>query len=90
MYVGTPMGVEGEQWLENEVKIRIRVAVPYQRGYATVPLDIVNPGMDENNFYPSFEYSMEGLETEYQNVEKFKDDLEEIRGSQSLLCVLNI
>jgi hypothetical protein len=78
MYVGLPMAVEGEEWLSNEARIRIRVNVPYQRGYSAVPLDTVYPGMDVNNFYPMFEYSMEGFETEYRNVEKFKQDLEEI------------
>ncbi len=78
MYVGMPMGIEGEEWLDNEVKIRIRVAVPYQRGYADVPLDTVYPGMDVNNYYPMYEYSMEGLETEFQNTTKRDDDLKEI------------
>ncbi len=76
MYVGLPMGIEGQEWLSSEAKIRLRVSVPYQQGYSAVPLDTVYPGMDINNFYPMYEYSMEGFETEYKNEEKFEQDLE--------------
>jgi hypothetical protein len=79
MYVGMPMGVEGEEWLSNEVRIRIRMAVPYQKGYSDVPLDTVYPGMDINNGYPMYQYSTDGFETEYNNPEKFATDLDEIR-----------
>jgi hypothetical protein len=78
MYVGLPMGIEGEEWLSNEVRIRIRVNVPYQRGFSAVPLDTVYEGTDINNFYPMYEYSMEGFETEFKNVDKAKQDLEKI------------
>jgi len=79
MYLGMPMGVEGQEWLDNEVKIRIRVAKPYERGYAAVPLDTVYPGMDINNYYPMYEFSMDGLEVEKDNPTKLVNDLEEIR-----------
>jgi hypothetical protein len=36
MWVGMPMGVKGEQWLSNDVKIRIRVAKPYERGFCGI------------------------------------------------------
>ncbi len=79
MYVGMPMGVENEDWLANEATIRIRISVPYQRGYSAVPLDTVYAGMDVNNFYPMYDFSMEGLQSEYNNPQKFASDLDEIR-----------
>ncbi len=79
MYVGMPMGVEGEDWLANEATIRIRIAVPYQRGYSAVPVDTVYPGIDVNNFYPMFDFSMQGLESEHNNPQKFSSDLDIIR-----------
>ncbi|NOX85294.1 MAG: T9SS type A sorting domain-containing protein [Chlorobi bacterium] len=79
MYVGMPMGVNGEDWLANDVTIRIRIAVPYHRGYSAVPLDTVYPGMDVNNFYPMYNFSMQGLETVKNNSEKFASDLDIIR-----------
>ena len=67
MYAGIPMGVIGQDWLSNEAKIRIRVAKPFQRGYAQVPLDTVYPGLDVNNYYPMYEFSMEGVATTYND-----------------------
>ena len=78
MYVGVPMGIEGTEWLNNEVKIRIRLSVPYKRGYSDVPLDTIYEGIDINNGYPMYEYSMDGFETETNNPEKFASDLDEV------------
>lgn len=78
MYTGIPMGVVGEEWLSNEAKIRIRVSKPYERGYSKLPLDSIYSGMDVNNFYPMYEFTMNGLETEYDVPEKEQTDLDEI------------
>jgi len=78
MYVGVPMGVKGEDWLSNEARIKIRVCKPYERGYAQVPLDTVYPGMDVNNYYPMFEFTMEGMATQYSDPQKLESDLDEI------------
>ena len=78
MYTGIPMGVVGREWLSNEAKIRIRISKPYRKGYSTLPLDTVYPGMDINNYYPMYEFTMEGLETEYHVAEKQQTDLDDI------------
>lgn len=78
MYTGIPMGVVGEEWLSNEAKIRIRLSKPYQQGYTSMPLDTVYPGMDINNYYPMYEFTMKGLETEYNISEKEQNDLDAI------------
>ncbi|OFY48881.1 MAG: hypothetical protein A2W85_14520 [Bacteroidetes bacterium GWF2_41_31] len=76
MYAGIPMGVRGQEWLSNEATIKIRISKPYQKGYSTQPLDTIYPGMDVNNFYPMFEFSTKGLQTEYHDPEKFQNDLD--------------
>ncbi len=78
MYTGIPMGVVGTDWLSNEARIRIRLSRPYQKGYTHMPLDTVYPGMDVNNYYPMYEFTMEGLQTEYDVKEKFETDLDAI------------
>jgi len=78
MYVGIPMGVKGEEWLSNEATIKIRVCKPYQRGYAQIPLDTVYPGMDVNDFYPMYEFSMDGMATTFNDPEKFQTDLDDV------------
>ena len=78
MYTGIPMGVVGKDWLSNEAKIRIRLSKPYQRGYSHMPLDTVYDGMDVNNYYPMYEFTMDGLQTEYDVQEKFQTDLDAI------------
>ncbi len=78
MYTGIPMGVVGEEWLGSEAKIRIRLSKPYGKGYSHMPLDTVYPGMDVNNYYPMYAFTMEGLQTEYDVQEKFETDLDAI------------
>ncbi len=79
MYTGIPMGVVGEEWLATEAKIRIRISKPYEKGYSKLPLDTVYSGMDVNNYYPMYEFTMKGLETVDYVAEKFQTDLDEIR-----------
>jgi len=78
MYTGIPMGVVGEEWLSNEAKIRIRMSKPYQEGYSTLPLDTIYPNMDINNFFPMYEFSTKGLNTEFEVAEKEQTDLDAI------------
>lgn len=80
MYAGIPMGVVGEEWLSSEAKIRIRLSKPYQQGYSSLPLDTIIPGsgLDVNNFYPMYEFTMSGLETEFDVAEKEQTDLDAI------------
>lgn len=78
MYAGIPMGVVGQEWLSNEAKIKIRISRPYNKGYSLLPLDTIYPGMDINNFYPMYEFTTKGLETEYDVKEKLETDLDAI------------
>lgn len=79
MYTGIPMGVLGEEWLSNEAKIRIRLSKPYQRGYSTLPIDSAfYPERKVNNFYPMYEFTMDGLETEFNVKEEEQADLDVI------------
>jgi len=79
MYAGMPMGVKGQEWLSDEITIRIRIAKPYQKGYANVTADGTYKGPKFNNFYPAFEFSMDDLSTEYNVKEKHETDLDLIR-----------
>ena len=71
-----PMGVVGEEWLNNEATIRIRVNRPYQKGYAAVPFQVENPDLAVNNFYPMYSFTTDGLGSEYKNPEKQTSDLD--------------
>ena len=78
MYVGMPMAVEGMTWLEegNDVKIRIRVARPYAKGYACVELDSVYDGLDINRMYPKYQFTIDGLDPVLNDPEKTESDLD--------------
>ncbi|MCF6341816.1 MAG: T9SS type A sorting domain-containing protein, partial [Bacteroidales bacterium] len=76
MYAGMPMGVKGKEWLSDEVKIRIRIAKPFEQGYSDVPVDTVYPGIDYNNYYPAFNFSMDELATGFNVAEKHQTDLD--------------
>ena len=72
MYVGMPMSNPDVPWLSNEAKVKIRVAKPYEQYYSS-PLD--NEG-SLNNHYPAYEFSTEGIATNYYDEEKANEDVE--------------
>ena len=78
MWVGMPMGIEGHEWLPdgNDAKIRIRVARPYAPGYSNVELDSVYPGLDINNLYPKYRFSIDGLDPVANDPVKTESDLD--------------
>lgn len=76
MYVGMPMAVKGQDWLSNEVTIRIRVAKPYNRNHALIPLDTVPPGLLKNNGYPMYTFSTKDMAAERGNPDKTQKDLD--------------
>jgi hypothetical protein len=76
MYTGMPMAVKGEEWLSNEARIRIRVAKPYEKSYSKLPLDTIYADMDVNRFFPAYQFSTEGIATEYDVPEKIQQDLD--------------
>ncbi len=78
MYVGMPMAVEGTKWLAegNDAKISIRVAKPYDKGYACIELDSVYEGLDINNMYPAYRFSIDGLDPVLNDPEKTESDLD--------------
>ncbi len=76
MWVGMPMGVQGQEWLSNEARIRIRVAKPYKRDFTELPLDTLLPEYDVNNLYPKYAFSTKGMSTEFKNPEKLQQDLD--------------
>ena len=80
LWVGMPMGVEGTEWLPagNDAKIRIRIAKPYDRGYACVELDSVYPELDINNLYPKFSFAIDGLNPVLNDPTKTESDLDKI------------
>lgn len=78
MYVGMPLSVEGEDWLTNEVTIKIRIAKPYKRHFSTV-LDSLPPEATENNSYPLYEFTTDGIATTYNDPVEAEEDLDLIK-----------
>lgn len=74
-YVSIPLSVENQEWLSNEVTIRININRPYQRYYADAPLP-KNYGDGQNNHYPVYRFSTEGVATTYNDVTKSQSDLD--------------
>ena len=71
MYVGMPLSVPNQEWLSNEVKIKIRIAKPYEKYYSKPIHTEV-----ENKHYPMYNFSTEGIATSFYNEEKAKTDLD--------------
>jgi hypothetical protein len=75
LYVGMPLSIQGKQWLGNEVKIKIRVAKPYQRYFAgTLPQSYADTA--ENHCWPEYSFSTTSIATSKQNVDKQSSDLD--------------
>ena len=81
LWVGMPMGVEGTEWLPegNDAKIRIRIAKPYARGYARIPLDSLYQELDINGQYPMFSFAIDGLDPILNDPAKTESDLDLIK-----------
>ena len=77
MWVGMPMGIEGTEWLQegNDCRIRIRVAKPYNAGYAPMELKEKNDDLMINNLNPKFTFSIKGLTPTMNEPEKTESDL---------------
>ena len=86
MWVNIPLAVEDAEWLNSEVKIRIRISKPYKHYFSTPLSDtlmfpdssyyVLPDDIKYNNFNPAYSFHTEGLATTYDNVEKAKTDLD--------------
>lgn len=79
MWVNLPLSVDTGVWLPdgNDAKIRIRVSKPYQRYYSSTALDI-DDSKNQNDFFPQYKFSTEGLEAVAFSTEKNESDLDMI------------
>ncbi|MCD4664380.1 MAG: T9SS type A sorting domain-containing protein, partial [Bacteroidales bacterium] len=74
MYVGIPLSDPDKEWLDNDVRVRIRIGKPYDRFYSQ-PLDSVY--LDSpNQHYPMYKFSTEGIATTFDNTDKVESDLD--------------
>jgi hypothetical protein len=78
MWVGIPLSVDDKEWLNNEVKIRIRIAKPYEKYYST-PVDSATVANSQNHQLPMYRFETENLATEPDNATKAKTDLDLIQ-----------
>jgi hypothetical protein len=77
MWVSMPLAVEGQEWLSNDVSIRLRVAMPYDRYYSHPFMDSVAMVTDTINMnYPMYTFSTNAVATITDDFEKAKSDLD--------------
>lgn len=75
MYVSIPIANPEAEWLNNEAKVRIRIAKPYLR-YYSAPHNGMLPGDTENDNFPMYGFSTSNVATTDNNIEKAKSDLD--------------
>ncbi len=82
-YVSIPLSNPEQEWLSNEVKVRINVNRPYDRYFTTLEMDSVNKpvfdsiyGESENEHYPYYKFSTDELATSFNNTVKAESDLD--------------
>jgi hypothetical protein len=77
-WVGIPLAVDDKDWLDNEARVRIRVAKPYSRYYST-PADSILTANSQNRQLPMYRFETESVATEFNNTTKAKTDLDLIQ-----------
>ena len=70
MWTSIPMAVSGQEWLSNDVTIKLRVTVPYQRGMWQGT--ITGP----NNGFPSYGFTTKDIATQKASMETAKSALD--------------
>ena len=78
MYVGMPLSIDVEVWLNNEVKLRIRIAKPYHKNYSVKPDSALLANMGGSQL-PEYRFETESIATEADNPGKAKTDLDLIK-----------
>ena len=80
MWVTVPI-VNEENFLETDVKVKIRMAKPYNRDFTSLPIpDSVDSDYGNlNNNYPMYHFSTEDVATEFYNETAYDEDLDMIR-----------
>lgn len=77
MWVNIPIAIEGQQWLSNDAKVRIRIAKPYRRYFSTSETATLGQtDQNDNRNFPKYKFSMKGVATNTNNVEKAKNELD--------------
>ncbi len=75
-WTAVPIGPAIEQgqapWLDNDLKIKIRLSKPYDRYYASE----LNGPKNVNNYWPSYTFKTDGVATNYDDVTKAATDLD--------------
>jgi len=78
MWVSIPLAVPGQEWLSNEVRVKINIVRPYQRYFNGKPLP-AKYNNAENKNYPMYSFSTKSIATTYGNEEQAKRDLDLIK-----------
>jgi hypothetical protein len=77
MWVNIPISVKGQEWLSNDVKVKIRIAKPYERYYSTSDIDSTYlADMSDNRNFPKYKFSTESVATTYDNISKAESELD--------------
>ena len=74
MYVGMPLAIPDQEWLSNDVTVKIRISKPYKR-FNSIALDTIPDGT-ENNLYPMYSFSTDAIATSMYNDEKATTDMD--------------
>ena len=77
LWVNIPLRADTGVWLPegNDVTMRIRVQKPYRRYFSSRPLNVDNP-KNQNDFFPVYKFTTEGLEAVQFSQEKNESDLD--------------
>ncbi|MBI9032893.1 MAG: hypothetical protein JEZ03_00340 [Bacteroidales bacterium] len=73
-----PLKTANTNWLEGDIKIKLRVTTPYSRFSANAVDSATIADYSVNRFYPMYEFSTGDFVPQLENVEQGKSDLDKI------------
>jgi hypothetical protein len=77
MWTHIPLAVQGQQWLSNEAKVKIRIAKPYRRNYSVGKIDTTYTAQhSDNRNFPKYKFSTEKIATTTGNIAKAASELD--------------
>jgi len=75
MWVGIPLSLNDEEWLSNEVTLKIRIAKPYNQFYS-VPMDSTAIANSENGQLPLYEFVTDDVAIIEYDQQRAESDLD--------------
>ena len=78
MWVSMPLAVPSTSWLGCDATVKLRVGKPYRPNFSFTQTGDLAQAHNDNNFFPMYTFTTEGVSTVTDNTKKAESDLDKI------------